>query len=133
LNARSFNQDPIAAQLSEDFIEALDERTQNGGTEVVDAKAGKGSATLSMAYAGARFGGAVLQGLAGTPTEECAYVKSNITDLPYFSSRVTFGINGVQSVSELGAMTAYEEQRLAEVSEQLKKEIEKGLEYAATL
>merc|ERR1712160_61842 len=109
-----FSQDPIAAQLSEDFIQALDERTQNGGTEVVDAKAGKGSATLSMAYAGARFGGAVLQGLAGTPTTECAYVKSSVTDLPYFSSRVTFGVNGVQSVAELGAMSAHEEERLVE-------------------
>lgn len=60
-------------------------------------------------------------------------MKSNITDLPYFSSRVTFGLNGVQSVSELGDMTEYEAERLAEASEQLKKEIEKGLEFAATL
>lgn len=128
-----FSQDPIAANLPEDLIKLLDVRTQDGGTEVVEAKAGKGSATLSMAYAGARFGGAVLQGLAGNPTEECAYVKSNITDLPYFSSRVTFGVNGVQSVAGLGAMTPYEAERLIEASEQLKKEIDKGLEYAATL
>lgn len=128
-----FSQDPIAAKLPEDSIKPLDVRTQDGGTEVVEAKAGKGSATLSMAYAGARFGGAVLQGLAGTPTEECAYVKSSITDLPYFSSRVTFGVNGVQSVAGLGAMTPYEQERLVEASEQLKKEIDKGLEYAATL
>ena len=74
-----------------------------------------------------------MQGLAGTPTEECAYVKSNVTDLPYFSSRVTFGVNGVESVAELGAMSAHEEERLVEVKEALKKEIEKGLEYAATL
>jgi len=128
-----FSQDPIAAKLPADLIQPLDERTQNGGTEVVDAKAGKGSATLSMAYAGARFGGAVLQGLAGTPTVECAYVKCDITPLPYFSTRVTFGVNGVESVAELGAMTEYEEGRLVEASAQLKKEIDKGLEYAATL
>ena len=30
-------------------IKALTKRTQDGGTEVVEAKAGKGSATLSMA------------------------------------------------------------------------------------
>lgn len=128
-----FSQDAISAKLPADLIEPLDIRTQNGGTEVVDAKAGKGSATLSMAYSGARFGGAVLQGLAGTPTEECAYVKSTITDLPYFSSRVTFGVNGVESVAELGPMTPHEESRLAEVKVALKAEIEKGLEYAATL
>lgn len=38
------------ANLSDEQIEALTKRTQDGGTEVVEAKAGKGSATLSMAY-----------------------------------------------------------------------------------
>merc|ERR1712151_1055079 len=101
--------------------------------EVVEAKGGKGSATLSMAYAGARFGSAVLAGLGGTPTTECAYVKSNVTNLPYFSSKVTFGENGVEKIHELGPMTEYEKTRLVEASTQLKSEIEKGLEYAATL
>merc|ERR1712136_152919 len=63
------------------------------GPEVVLAKAGKGSATLSMAYSGARFGSAVLSGLAGTPTTECAYVASDVTELPYFASKVTFGLS----------------------------------------
>lgn len=128
-----FSQDPIAAKLPEDLIKPLDVRTQNGGTEVVDAKAGKGSATLSMAYAGARFGGVVLQGLAGTPTDECCYVKSSVTDLPFFSSNVTFGKNGVETVHGLGELSAYEQERLVEASEQLKKEIQTGLDYAATL
>merc|ERR1712097_119798 len=39
--------------MTDDVIDALTKRTQDGGTEVVAAKAGKGSATLSMAYAGA--------------------------------------------------------------------------------
>lgn len=30
----------------------------------------------------------VLKGMAGTPTDECAYVASTVTDLPYFSSKV---------------------------------------------
>lgn len=38
--------------MTDDVIDALTKRTQDGGTEVVAAKAGKGSATLSMAYAG---------------------------------------------------------------------------------
>merc|ERR1719198_976144 len=61
----------FVAQTAEQTA-ALDVRTQDGGTEVVDAKAGKGSATLSMAYAGARFGKAVLDGLDGKGTTECA-------------------------------------------------------------
>ncbi|GJQ98422.1 malate dehydrogenase, mitochondrial [Tanacetum coccineum] len=35
--------------LSDEEITALTIRTQDGGTKVVEAKAGKGSATLSMA------------------------------------------------------------------------------------
>ncbi|MQL96180.1 hypothetical protein Taro_028850 [Colocasia esculenta] len=40
---------PTGNALSSDDIKALTKRTQDGGTEVVEAKAGKGSATLSMA------------------------------------------------------------------------------------
>merc|ERR1712157_396838 len=97
-----FSQDKTAKTIDAEKIPDLDKRVQDAGTEVVNAKAGKGSATLSMAYAGARLGGAVLQGLAGTPTTECAYVKSSVTDLPYFSSKVTFGVNGVQEVHGIG-------------------------------
>merc|ERR1719343_828894 len=60
-----FSQDPAAASISKDKIPALDKRVQDAGTEVVNAKNGKGSATLSMAYAGAKFGKAVLAGLDG--------------------------------------------------------------------
>lgn len=125
-----FSQDPVAATISADKIVALDKRTQDGGTEVVEAKAGKGSATLSMAYSGARFGGKVLAGLAGTPTDEYCYVASSVTDLPYFSSKVTFGPGGVQKVHDVGSLNSYEQGRLEEAKAQLKKEIEKGLEYA---
>ena len=42
---------------------------QNAGTEVVEAKAGTGSATLSMAYAAARFSESCLKGLKVSLTE----------------------------------------------------------------
>merc|ERR1712048_1056162 len=86
-----FSQDKHAKKIDPSLIPALDEHVQNAGTDVVNAKAGKGSATLSMAYAGSRLGKAVLAGLSGTPTTECAYVQSNVVDLPYFTSKVTFG------------------------------------------
>lgn len=69
-------------------IDALTRRTQDGGTEVVQAKAGKGSATLSMAYAAALFADACLRGLNGQPSIECTYVQSTVTDLPFFASKV---------------------------------------------
>lgn len=40
---------PKSNALSDEDIKALTNRTQEGGTEVVEAKARKGSATLSMA------------------------------------------------------------------------------------
>lgn len=128
-----FSQDPIGATLTKEQIEKLDPRTQDGGTEVVEAKAGKGSATLSMAYSGARFGYAVLNGLGGQPTTECAYVESSVAEgLPYFSSKVTFGPNGVEKVHEIGPMSEHETNRYTEATAQLKQEIDKGLEWAAT-
>lgn len=60
---------PILSQCQPVFkgdqqtIEKLTIRIQEAGTEVVKAKAGAGSATLSMAYAGARFAGSLLKGL----------------------------------------------------------------------
>merc|ERR1712072_1095030 len=94
-----FSQDKIAKTIPEKEIEGLDKHVQDAGTDVVNAKAGKGSATLSMAYAGARLGKAVLAGLAGTPTTQCAYVMSDVVPgCPYFTSKVTFGKNGVEKV-----------------------------------
>merc|ERR1719453_2244976 len=66
-----FSQDEAAATIPEAEIPDLDARVQDAGTEVVKAKNGKGSATLSMAYAGARLGKAVLAGLAGEAVTEC--------------------------------------------------------------
>jgi len=125
-----FSQDPIAATIDTSKIEALDKRTQDAGTEVVNAKGGKGSATLSMAYAGARFASAILSGLAGEPTIECAYLMSNVTDLPYFTSKVRFGKKGVEEVFPVGKLNDYEQKRLDEAKAQLKTEIESGLKYA---
>jgi len=127
-----FSQDAAAATIPAAQIPDLDAKVQNAGTVVVGAKNGKGSATLSMGYAGARLGSAVLRGLAGQGnTTLCAYVESTITDLPYFSSKVTFGQNGVERVHPIGNLSAYEKGRLEELKPVLKEEIEAGLAYAA--
>ena len=72
-------------------------RIQYGGDEVVKAKDGAGSATLSMAYAGAKFTNALLRGLAGekgviTPT----FIKSPFfadQGIDFFSSNVELGVS----------------------------------------
>jgi malate dehydrogenase len=129
-----FSQDKYGAGLPPAELEALDKRVQDAGTEVVNAKDGKGSATLSMAYAGARLGKAVLAGLAGKRTTECAYVVSDgVSDLPYFTTKVTFGPGGVEKVHPIGELNSYEQGRLAQATAQLKGEIETGLKYAQGL
>lgn len=125
-----FSQDAAGKEVPAADIAELDKRVQNAGTEVVTAKNGKGSATLSMAYAGARLGRAVLSGLAGVEVTECAYVESTVTDLPYFTSKVTFGPGGIKTVHPLGELSAHEQQRLDELKPTLKEEIEAGLDYA---
>ena len=59
----------------------------------------QGSATLSMAYAGALFADACLRGLNGEPdVEEFCYVESQVVpELSFFSSRVRLGPNGEYS------------------------------------
>merc|ERR1712137_1102967 len=99
-----FSQDPAGSSIKAELIPDLDARVQDAGTEVVKAKNGKGSATLSMAYAGARLGKAVLRGLAGVDTTECAYVESTVTSLPYFASKVTFGKDGIKKVHPIGKL-----------------------------
>ena len=66
-------------------------------------QAGKGSATLSMAYAAAKFGESCLLALSGRQgVVECAYVESHLTPLPFFASRVVLGPDGVQARAHWG-------------------------------
>jgi malate dehydrogenase len=125
-----FSQDKAGASIDAAKIPDLDKKVQDAGTVVVEAKGGKGSATLSMAYAGARLGSSVLAGLSGRKRVECAYVKSDITDLPYFTSKVVFGSKGVEKVLDVGKLNEYEEKRLEEAKAALKTEIETGVKYA---
>merc|ERR1712232_218700 len=127
-----FSQDPAGRSIPSEEIAQLDVRVQDAGTEVVKEKNGKGSATLSMAYAGARLGKAVLMGLAGRDTTECAYVESSVVpNLPYFASMVTFGRMGVEKVHPVpSTLSEHEKGRLRELTGILKEEINAGLDYA---
>ncbi|KAJ6850955.1 malate dehydrogenase, mitochondrial [Iris pallida] len=122
---------PATNALGDEEIKALTKRTQDGGTEVVEAKAGKGSATLSMAYAGAVFADACLKGLNGVPDiVECSFVQSTVTELPFFASKVRLGKNGVEEVLGLGPLSDYEKQGLESLLPELKSSIEKGIKFA---
>jgi len=104
---------------------------QEAGTHVVKAKAGAGSATLSMAYAGARFGFSVLEAFQGKKgVVECAYVASTLTEAPYFASSILLGLNGVERSLALGPLSDFEKEKLeSEVLPELISNIAKGVEF----
>lgn len=71
--------------------------TQGRRHQVVEAKAGAGSATLSMAAAAAEFADACIRGLLGEPgVVACAYVDSSLTELPFFASK--YGVHCPRAV-----------------------------------
>ena len=116
--------------VTDEQLEALTVRTQFGGDEVVQAKAGAGSATLSMAYAGYLFTENVLKAMKGDEgIVQCAYVESELTDAKYFASPCKFGKNGVEEVLGFGELSAYEQQWFDKMLPDLQKQIKKGEDF----
>jgi malate dehydrogenase len=116
---------------TDEELEALTVRTQFGGDEVVQAKAGAGSATLSMAYAGYKFTENVIKAMNGeTGIVQCAYVESTLTEAAYFASPCVFGPEGVSEVLGYGSLTPYEQAWLEKMMPDLKNQILKGENFA---
>lgn len=118
--------------FTDEELAALTDRIQNAGTEVVEAKAGAGSATLSMAYAGARFGFSILEAMNGKKgVVECAYVASEVTDAPYFATPILLGPDGAEKNLGMGELSDFEKQKLEELMPELHSNIAKGVEFCA--
>ncbi len=117
--------------VSSEDIEKLTKRVQNAGTEVVEAKAGAGSATLSMAAAGARFALAIVAGLQGVPgVVESAYVADEQGEYaPFFARQVLLGRNGAESLKPVGNLSDYEKKCLDDMLPGLKKDIQLGVDF----
>ena len=74
---------------------------------MVKAKAGTGSATLSMAMAGARFTFSLIRALNGEKgVVECAYVRSEETEAKYFSTPILLGVSNQFVFSEMMSFSA---------------------------
>lgn len=108
------SQSKPAAKIEGEKLDALVNRIQFGGDEVVKAKDGAGSATLSMAYAGFRFAEKIMKAVKGESgltdytfihLDGCPggdAVSKEIGGLTYFSAPVELGPDGVKSVSSYG-------------------------------
>jgi len=117
-------------QFTKEELDALTKRIQNAGTEVVEAKAGAGSATLSMAYAGARFTFSLLEALNGKQgVIECAYVATEGLETSYFANPILFGKHGVEKNLGIGKITDYEQKLIQVAVKELKANIEKGVKF----
>lgn len=122
--------------------EMLVKRIQNAGTEVVEAKAGAGSATLSMAFAASHFVDCLLRSMlvdsASCQKEEI--IECTMTELEdkdqkntghprFFSLPCVLGANGVKKRLEIGNLTESEKVLLDKAKGELLKNIQKGIEF----
>lgn len=97
------------------------------------AKDGAGSATLSMAMAGARFAESLLKAAQG----QAGVVEPTFVDSPlykdqgveFFASKVELGPDGVQTIHPVGKVSKHEQGLLDACLADLKKNIEKGIAF----
>ena len=125
---------PLLSQSGFDFDEAsaseMTKRIQNAGTEVVEAKAGGGSATLSMGQAAAKFGLSLVRALNGEEDViECTYVEGSGGMARFFAQPVLLGRNGVEKILGFGDLSAFEEKTLNAALETLRSDIKIGEEF----
>ncbi|KAH8084892.1 malate dehydrogenase [Cristinia sonorae] len=134
---------PLPSSFSQDQLQALTTRVQFGGDEVVKAKDGAGSATLSMAYAGAEFAVKVISAIKGETgivapsyvhlsadkTSGDALKKEIGKDLEYFSAPVVIGAEGVVEIKPLGKLTDFEKGLIQAAIPELETNIEKGVSF----
>ncbi|WP_026957897.1 MULTISPECIES: malate dehydrogenase [Aliagarivorans] len=124
---------PLLSQLGLDFsddeIAALTTRIQNAGTEVVEAKAGGGSATLSMGQAAARFCLSLVRAAQGEEVVECAYVEGGSEHAEFFAQPLRLGPQGVAEVLPYGEVSAFEKAAIDGMLDTLQGDIQKGVDF----
>lgn len=131
-----------SVSIPSDKYKDLVNRVQFGGDEVVKAKDGAGSATLSMAFAGYRFAEKVLKAIKGEKgLVEPSYVYlpgvpggkeiAEKTGVDFFSVPIELGPNGAEkAVNPLTNLTSEENEYLKKAIDGLKGNIEKGITFA---
>uniref|UniRef100_A0A8H7XYF2 Malate dehydrogenase n=1 Tax=Psilocybe cubensis TaxID=181762 RepID=A0A8H7XYF2_PSICU len=136
---------PLPASFSKDSLDALVNRIQFGGDEVVKAKSGAGSATLSMAYAGAEFAAKIIRAIKGEKgivapsyvsveadaAGSAALTKELGQELAFFSSNIELGPEGVAKINPLGTITEAEQALVKAALPELVKNIDTGVNYVA--
>ncbi|RXK36575.1 malate dehydrogenase, NAD-dependent [Tremella mesenterica] len=127
------SQTPQGKDVKGEEYKALVHRIQFGGDEVVKAKDGAGSATLSMGFAGARFANSLLRAMNGeSGVVEPTFVESPLyasEGVEWFASNVELGPDGVKNIHPVGALSVEEEELIKACLPDLKKNISKGVSF----
>ena len=106
-----------------------------------------------MAYAAARFANSLLHAMKGhADIVECTFVECDVVESPFFASPVLLGVswaplpfgskknnlvyfflqpNGVERVLGPGKLNEYESELLKKALPELRKNINRGIEFAA--
>ena len=126
---------PLLSQVegvafTDEEIAQLTHRIQNAGTEVVEAKAGGGSATLSMGQAAARFCLSLVKGMQGDAVTEYAYVEGDGSDAQFFAQAVRLGAEGIVEILPYGELSDFEANAKADMLGGLKGDIQTGIDFA---
>lgn len=116
-------------EFTDEEVASLTTRIQNAGTEVVEAKAGGGSATLSMGQAAARFCLSLVSAMRGENVVEYTYVETNSNDAQFFSHPVRLGKNGVEEILPYGELSDFEQKAKESMLEGLRGDIKLGVEF----
>ena len=117
-------------EFSDEDAAAMTKRIQNAGTEVVEAKAGGGSATLSMGQAAAKFGLSLVRALNGEKdVVECSYVEGSGDLARFFAQPVLLGKNGVEKILDYGNLSEFEQATLNDALETLRSDIKIGEDF----
>jgi len=131
-------------KLTDEQRDAVTYRVQFGGDEIVQAKAGAGSATTCMAYAGFRFVNSILKaknGESGIVEETYLYLPgipggkeiAAELDVDYFAVPVELGRNGAVKAHPIGSLSEYEARLLKVAVQELKGNVSKGIQFATSL
>ena len=127
---------PLFSQLDSQSLSQLDipsltQKIQFAGDEVVQAKAGQGSATLAMAYAAAHFTNSVLRAMNGEKNIiEPAFIQQEVKGLHFFSSFVHLGMAGVENPIPIPSkLTKFEKDLLNNAIPVLKEQAQKGIDF----
>ena len=126
--------------MSDTDMQQLEKRITNAAFEVVNAKNGAGSATLSMAYAAARFTKSLINSVIKADGErDFAYVSTaGLGSIPgltaedtYFAGHCDFGKDGVKSMDALpvASLRPFEKVRLEEARRKCQEDVAKAVDY----